>query len=88
MNSDDASPGAGERAGERPVGFVSNEERVGWWWADPLTALAIAGVAVREGWETWNGDPCCEDDAILQAQGPGGHGLAGEDDGCNDECCC
>jgi len=58
-----------------------------WWWADPLTALAIAGVAVKEGWETWKGDPCCDDDAILLAQGPGGSRHAGEDDGCDDVCC-
>lgn len=31
----------------------------GWWWADPLTALVIAGVAVREGMEAWRGDSCC-----------------------------
>ena len=33
---------------------------LGWWWADPLTALAIAGVAVREGRNAWRGeDPSC-----------------------------
>lgn len=32
----------------------------GWWWADPAAALAIAGVALREGLEAWRGDPCCE----------------------------
>lgn len=26
---------------------------VGWWWADPIAALVIAGVAVREGTEAW-----------------------------------
>lgn len=30
----------------------------GWWWADPVTALVIAGVAVREGRESWRGDSC------------------------------
>lgn len=25
----------------------------GLWWADPLVALAISAVAVREGWEAW-----------------------------------
>jgi divalent metal cation (Fe/Co/Zn/Cd) transporter len=29
---------------------------LGWWWADPLTALAIAAVAVREGREAWRGE--------------------------------
>jgi divalent metal cation (Fe/Co/Zn/Cd) transporter len=32
----------------------------GWWWADPLAALVMAAVAVREGIATWRGDACCE----------------------------
>lgn len=32
---------------------------VGWWWADPVTALAIAGVAVKEGRDAWRGESCC-----------------------------
>jgi divalent metal cation (Fe/Co/Zn/Cd) transporter len=32
---------------------------LGWWWADPLAALVIAGVAVREGLESWRGEECC-----------------------------
>jgi divalent metal cation (Fe/Co/Zn/Cd) transporter len=31
---------------------------LGWWWADPLAALVIAGVAVREGRASWRGDAC------------------------------
>ena len=31
----------------------------GWWWADPLVALAIAAVAVREGRTAWRGQHCC-----------------------------
>ena len=31
----------------------------GWWWADPLVALVIAAVALREGREAWRGDACC-----------------------------
>lgn len=31
----------------------------GWAWADPIAALAIAAVAVREGIEAWKGDACC-----------------------------
>jgi divalent metal cation (Fe/Co/Zn/Cd) transporter len=30
----------------------------GWSWADPVAALVIAAVAVREGLEAWHGDPC------------------------------
>lgn len=32
----------------------------GWWWADPVTALLIAGVAAREGRDAWRGDACCQ----------------------------
>lgn len=39
------------------VGLVLNAA-FGWWWADPLAALVIAGFAVREGLEAWRGDPC------------------------------
>lgn len=31
----------------------------GWYWADPIAALVIAGVAVREGREAWKGKNCC-----------------------------
>jgi divalent metal cation (Fe/Co/Zn/Cd) transporter len=33
---------------------------VGWWWADPLAALGIAALAVREGREAWRGETCCD----------------------------
>ena len=32
----------------------------GWWWADPLTALAIAVVAVKDGRESWRGEGCAD----------------------------
>ncbi|ANE83212.1 cobalt transporter [Mycobacterium adipatum] len=31
----------------------------GWSWADPLAALVIAAVAVKEGRDAWRGDTCC-----------------------------
>jgi divalent metal cation (Fe/Co/Zn/Cd) transporter len=40
------------------VGLLLNE-LFGWSWADPVAALAIAGVAVREGREAWRGHRCC-----------------------------
>jgi divalent metal cation (Fe/Co/Zn/Cd) transporter len=40
------------------VGLGANA-LLGWWWADPVTALAIAAVAVREGRDAWRGDSCC-----------------------------
>jgi divalent metal cation (Fe/Co/Zn/Cd) transporter len=41
------------------VGLLANA-LAGWWWADPLAALFIAAVAVREGREAWRGEGCCE----------------------------
>ncbi|WP_086666142.1 cation transporter [Lentzea kentuckyensis] len=40
------------------VGLVVNS-LFGWWWADPLAALVIAAVAVKEGREAWRGEHCC-----------------------------
>jgi divalent metal cation (Fe/Co/Zn/Cd) transporter len=41
------------------IGLLANA-LAGWWWADPLAALFIAGVAVKEGRETWRGEGCCD----------------------------
>jgi divalent metal cation (Fe/Co/Zn/Cd) transporter len=37
------------------VGLLLNAT-VDWWWADPLAALGIAYLAVREGLEAWRGE--------------------------------
>jgi divalent metal cation (Fe/Co/Zn/Cd) transporter len=37
------------------LGLILNAT-VGWWWADPLAALGIAYLAVREGLEAWRGE--------------------------------
>ena len=37
------------------TGLVANAV-LGWWWADPLAALAIAVLLVREGWEAVRGE--------------------------------
>lgn len=60
------------------VGLGTNA-LLGWWWADPVTALAIAGVAIKEGVSGWRGDvdACCA--PITVAAGP--------DDGCDESCC-
>jgi divalent metal cation (Fe/Co/Zn/Cd) transporter len=31
----------------------------GLWWADPATALVVAGVALNEGRNAWRGEGCC-----------------------------
>jgi divalent metal cation (Fe/Co/Zn/Cd) transporter len=33
---------------------------LGWSWADPVAALVIAAVAVREGAEAWRGEQCAD----------------------------
>ncbi|MBA3418691.1 MAG: cation transporter [Geodermatophilaceae bacterium] len=40
------------------VGLALNS-LFGWSWADPVAALVIAAVAVREGRAAWRGDLCC-----------------------------
>jgi len=40
------------------VGLVLNS-LFGWSWADPVVALVIAAVAVREGRDAWRGQHCC-----------------------------
>ncbi|WP_269937104.1 cation transporter [Arthrobacter sp. HY1533] len=40
------------------VGLLLNSV-LGWSWADPIAALMIAGVAVKEGLDAWRGDACC-----------------------------
>lgn len=39
------------------IGLLLNS-LVGWWWADAIAGLVIAGFAIREGIEAWRGDAC------------------------------
>jgi divalent metal cation (Fe/Co/Zn/Cd) transporter len=52
----------------------------GWSWADPVAALIIAAVAVKEGREAWRGDACC-------APNPQAATRAGKTGDCDDGCC-
>jgi divalent metal cation (Fe/Co/Zn/Cd) transporter len=54
-------------AGAVLVGLAGNA-LFGAWWLDPLAALAVAGVALREGLQTWRGEGCCA--APATAAGP------------------
>jgi divalent metal cation (Fe/Co/Zn/Cd) transporter len=54
-------------AGAVLVGLLANT-LVGAWWLDPVAALVIAGVAVREGLETWRGEGCCAPTISLEPQ--------------------
>lgn len=42
---------------------------LGWSWADPIAALVIAAVAVKEGREAWRGDACCAVPAAATLKG-------------------
>jgi divalent metal cation (Fe/Co/Zn/Cd) transporter len=69
------------------VGLALNS-LLGWSWADPIAALVIAAVAVREGFDAWRGDTCCAPTSALfssddpQDEAPGAVGCA-----CGDGCC-
>lgn len=39
------------------IGLLANAV-AGWWWADPIVALAIGAVALREAGEAWRGESC------------------------------
>lgn len=41
------------------AGLLANAV-AGWWWADPVAALVIGAVAVREGRRSWRGERCCD----------------------------
>ena len=45
----------------------------GLWWADPVTALLIAGIALKEGRQSWQGESCCTTPVAP--------------DDCEDDCC-
>jgi divalent metal cation (Fe/Co/Zn/Cd) transporter len=61
------------------LGLVTNS-LLGWWWADPATALVIAAVAVKEGREAWRGDTCCPRPVLADEPD-------GDTDRCADDCC-
>lgn len=59
------------------VGLVLNST-LGWTWADPIAALVIAALAVREGIEAWKGEACCTPVAAMVGE---------QSDSCDDGCC-
>jgi divalent metal cation (Fe/Co/Zn/Cd) transporter len=40
------------------AGLLANTA-LGWWWLDPVVALGIAALAIREGRQAWRGEDCC-----------------------------
>jgi len=65
------------------VGLAMNAA-FGWSWADPIAALVIAAVAVREGREAWHGDTCCAPSLSAPDGTAGDTAVA---DVCADGCC-
>ncbi|MEU7011932.1 cation transporter [Streptomyces sp. NPDC046332] len=66
------------------VGLVLNAT-LGWAWADPIAALVIAAIAVKEGRDAWQGKGCC----ASTAHTPAPLGAAEADTcGCKPGCTC
>ncbi|MGW1209270.1 cation transporter [Streptomyces sp. NPDC002499] len=61
------------------TGLILNAT-LGWSWADPVSALVIAGVAVKEGRDAWQGKGCCAPS--------GGAAVAADDAEPSDACGC
>ncbi|WP_405639555.1 cation transporter [Streptomyces sp. NBC_00019] len=68
------------------AGLVLNAT-LGWSWADPIAALAIAALAVKEGRDAWQGKGCC-----APATAPAAAAAPPNDDadacGCGPGCAC
>jgi divalent metal cation (Fe/Co/Zn/Cd) transporter len=62
------------------VGLLLNAT-LGWTWADPVAALVIAAVALKEARGAWRGDACCAPTALGDAATPLGATP------CADDCC-
>ncbi|MFC8568908.1 cation transporter [Streptomyces sp. NPDC057245] len=60
------------------AGLVLNAT-LGWSWADPIAALVIAGIAVKEGRDAWQGKGCC---APVTPAGAGTAAADAEEDAC------
>ncbi|WP_406498567.1 cation transporter [Streptomyces sp. NBC_01604] len=71
------------------VGLLANS-LLGWSWADPIAALVIAAVAVKEGREAWRGDNCCAVPVggLAEAEEQDGCGCAGAGAGAGAGCSC
>jgi divalent metal cation (Fe/Co/Zn/Cd) transporter len=66
------------------VGLVADAV-LGWSWADPAAALAIAAVAVKEGRDAWRGEGCCVAPAAVV---PRAGGREADVCGCAPGCAC
>ncbi|MFG2371171.1 cation transporter [Streptomyces sp. NPDC048504] len=71
------------------TGLILNAA-LGWSWADPVSALVIAGVAVKEGRDAWQGKGCCAPSGASAAPAAEAHVAVevGDACGCRPECDC
>ncbi len=67
-------------AGALLVGLLGNA-LLGAWWLDPAVGLLIAGVAVREGLESWRGEGCCVESPLPAFEGQA------QESACSNGCC-
>ena len=67
------------------VGLLGNA-LFGVWWLDPIAALFIAAMALREGIETWRGEGCCAPNEYPETRPPDSTGSCGC--GCDGNCTC
>ncbi|WP_326573603.1 cation transporter [Streptomyces sp. NBC_00487] len=65
------------------VGLVLNAT-LGWSWADPMAALVIAAIAVKEGRDAWQGKGCCAPSAATVPAA----GKVSDACGCRPGCAC
>ncbi|MGW6612240.1 cation transporter [Streptomyces erythrochromogenes] len=68
------------------AGLVLNAT-LGWSWADPIAALVIAAIAVREGRDAWQGKGCCAPATHTPTPARGGSAEA-DACGCKPGCTC
>ena len=66
------------------VGLILNAT-LGWSWADPIAALVIAAIAVKEGRDAWQGKGCCAAPAAVATTSVAEADACGCRPGC--DCC-
>ncbi|MGA5348691.1 cation transporter [Streptomyces griseoincarnatus] len=66
------------------VGLVLNVA-LGWSWADPIAALVIAAIALKEGRDAWQGKGCCAPTATQMHSGDAQPNACGA--GSGSDCC-
>lgn len=66
------------------IGLLANS-LLGWSWADPIAALIIAAIAVKEGHDAWQGKGCCATPTAPVVSSPSETDSCGCKPGC--DCC-